>query len=134
MEFSQVRLIDKSVARFLIRHVFTPGQQVGEFGAFGGHWSAWFNDTGLVEAYAYDGIKDAPAITKGRVRGPLQLSETFDLGRKFDWILCMEVGEHMPVGSEEILLGNIASHTRVGTIISWALPTRVHPDHPNTMT
>merc|ERR1712218_196910 len=89
--FNDNWFLDKPLLRFLVRNVFRPGDTVGEFGAFGGRYSMWLNDTGLVEGFAFDGIPDVAEITQGQVQ-QLQLSESFDLGRTFDWVLCLEVG------------------------------------------
>eukprot|EP00928_Gymnodinium_smaydae_P087552 TRINITY_DN71802_c0_g1_i1.p1 TRINITY_DN71802_c0_g1~~TRINITY_DN71802_c0_g1_i1.p1 ORF type:complete len:546 (+),score=139.61 TRINITY_DN71802_c0_g1_i1:52-1638(+) len=130
--FADEWFLDKPLARFLLRHVLTAGDSLGEFGAFGGHYSQWLNETGLVEAFAFDGIPDVGRITAGRV-SELQLAQRFDLGRRFDWILCLEVGEHLPKGSEDVLLDNIRRHAKVGAVISWATPDYPSPYHPNTL-
>lgn len=132
-EFHDSWFLDKPVLRFLIRHVLVADESLGEFGAFGGRYSDWLNDTGLVEAFAFDGIPEAPEITGGRV-SHLQLGDVFDLGRTFDWVMCLEVGEHMPPGSEDTLMSNIARHATKGAIISWATPDYPSPYHPNTLT
>lgn len=132
-EFHGTWFLDKALLRYLMRNVLTVGQTLGEFGAFGGKYSEWLNETGVVEAFAFDGIPDVTEITDGRVQ-ELQLSERFDLGRTFDWILCLEVGEHLQPGTEDLLMDNIRRHARVGAIISWATPDYPSPYHPNTLT
>lgn len=123
---------DRAVMRYLLRNVLKVDQTIGEFGAFAGYNSAWFNETGLVTAFAFDAIPNAAKHADGRVQFA-QLAEHFDLGRTFDWVLCLEVGEHMPPGTEDQLLENIARHARLGAIISWATPNFPSPAHPNTM-
>merc|ERR1712130_457649 len=54
-------------------------------------------------------------------------------GRTYDWVLCLEVGEHMPKEAEPVLMGNILLHARKGAVISWATPDYPSPYHPNTM-
>merc|ERR1740117_2077360 len=61
------------------------------------------------------------------------MARPFDLGRRFDWVLSLEVGEHLPKSAEDVFMGNIARHARVGAIISWATPDYPSPYHPNTM-
>ena len=107
-EFHGTWFLDKALLRYLMRNVLTVGQTLGEFGAFGGKYSEWLNETGVVEAFAFDGIPDVTEITDGRVQ-ELQLSERFDLGRSFDWILCLEVGEHLQPGTED----------RTGVALAW---------------
>jgi len=124
--------LDKPFLRYLIRHVLTAGQTIGDFGANVGHDSMWLNETGLVESFAFDGIPGVERLSGGRVK-EVQLAVPMDLGRSFDWIMCLEVGEHMPKGSEDTLLENIARHARLGAIISWATPDFPSPHHPNTL-
>jgi hypothetical protein len=35
---------------------------VGDLGAGGGHYSTWLNETGLVRAYAFDGIPEIEEV------------------------------------------------------------------------
>ena len=62
--------IDKGLLRGLLRHVFRPHGPlaVGDFGAGGGHYSAWLNETGLVSAFAFDGTQQAAELTDGLVQ------------------------------------------------------------------
>eukprot|EP00929_Paragymnodinium_shiwhaense_P078218 TRINITY_DN40505_c0_g1_i2.p1 TRINITY_DN40505_c0_g1~~TRINITY_DN40505_c0_g1_i2.p1 ORF type:complete len:551 (-),score=111.04 TRINITY_DN40505_c0_g1_i2:658-2310(-) len=125
--------VDRGVMRFLIRHVFDTDDTVGEFGAFAGHNCEWLNETGLVQAFAYDGMQDMGRLTDGTVQ-TMKLGEPVDLERTFDWILCLEVGEHMPPGSEDALMDNIYRHAKTGLVMSWATHDYPLPDHPNTKT
>jgi hypothetical protein len=56
----------------------------------------------------------------GTVAKVIDLSIPFDLGKKFDWVLCLEVGEHIPKSFEDILLKNLDRHNSKGIILSWA--------------
>merc|ERR1712241_1088781 len=66
--------------------------------------------------------------TDGRVRTQ-RLDEPFDLGRKFNWVLCLEVAEHIPRESEPVLLGNIRRHAANGLVLSWS--EHASDAHPN---
>lgn len=48
------------------------------------------------------------------------LSIDFDLQKKYDCVLCLEVGEHIPKLYEDILIDNIIKHTEKLIILSWA--------------
>ena len=37
-----------------------------------------------------------------------------------DWILCLEVAEHIPTKHEEVFLSNLRRHNRVGIVLSWS--------------
>merc|ERR1740123_2580754 len=61
--------IDRGLLRGLLRHVWQPDyssdnpMSVADFGAGGGHYSVWLNETGLVEAFAFDGTHGASVLT-----------------------------------------------------------------------
>lgn len=115
--------IDKGLLRGLLRHVWQPSLEqplaIGDFGAGGGHYSAWLNDTGLVEAFAFDGTHQAAELTDGLVQ-EVNLVQDMTLWRSFDWILCLEVGEHVPKQYAPTLLANLKRHVSKGLVMSWS--------------
>ncbi|CAE7018121.1 unnamed protein product [Symbiodinium sp. CCMP2456] len=115
--------IDKGLLRGLIRHVWQPGFEettaIGDFGAGGGHYSKWLNETGLVEAFAFDGTHQAAELTDGLVQ-EVNLVQDLTLWRTFDWVLCLEVGEHVPKQYSSTLLSNLKRHARKGLVMSWS--------------
>ena len=40
----------------------------------------------------------------------------------YDWVISLEVAEHIPAESEAIYLDNIVRHAREGVVLSWAVP------------
>jgi hypothetical protein len=51
-----------------------------------------------------------------------------------DWVLCLEVAEHVPQEHEEVFLDNIACHARRGAVLSWAIPGQPGRGHVNCCT
>ncbi|CAK8992187.1 unnamed protein product [Durusdinium trenchii] len=115
--------IDKGLLRGLLRHVWQPDLEeplaIGDFGAGGGHYSQWLNETGLLEAFAFDGTHQAAELTDGLVQ-EVNLVEEMTLWRTFDWILCLEVGEHVPKPFAPTLLANLKRHATKGLVMSWS--------------
>ncbi|CAE7471173.1 unnamed protein product [Symbiodinium natans] len=115
--------IDKGLLRGLLRHVWQPSFEeataIGDFGAGGGHYSKWLNETGLVEAFAFDGTHQAAELTDGLVQ-EVNLVQDLTLWRTFDWVLCLEVGEHVPKQYAPTLLSNLKRHARKGLVMSWS--------------
>eukprot|EP00435_Cladocopium_sp_Y103_P051424 s692_g16.t1 len=115
--------IDKGLLRGLLRHVWQPSldepMAIGDFGAGGGHYSKWLNETGLVEAFAFDGTHQAAELTDGLVQ-EVNLVQEMRLWRSFDWILCLEVGEHVPKQYAPTLLANLKRHSSKGLVMSWS--------------
>eukprot|EP00386_Alphamonas_edax_P003473 GDKI01010571.1.p1 GENE.GDKI01010571.1~~GDKI01010571.1.p1 ORF type:complete len:429 (-),score=112.35 GDKI01010571.1:317-1603(-) len=118
-------IVDKGLLRTLIRHIFALDDTVADFGAGGGQYAHWLNDTGLVTAYAYDGTADVSAVTKGAV-SYADLGSELQLGRQFDWVYSIEVAEHLPPSATLHYLANIDRHAKKGAVISWAPPSREH--------
>jgi hypothetical protein len=113
-------VLDKGLAAGVLREIVSDDfVTVGDFGAGGGHYSRWFNETGLVHAFAFDGTPEIEDITGGRVTY-LDLSKTQSLNRTFDWVFSIEVAEHVPQEFEEVLLDNWARHAKQGLIVSWS--------------
>jgi hypothetical protein len=117
--------LDKGMLRALIRHVWKPPYDdaepvtVGDFGAGGGRYSTWLNETGLVHAFAFDGTARATEISAGKVL-EVNLIERVELWRNFDWVLCLEVAEHVPREYASILLQNLKRHAAQGIVMSWS--------------
>merc|ERR1711972_763345 len=117
--------IDKGLLRGLLRHVWQPplGEEtpmtLGDFGAGGGHYSTWLNETGLVQAFAFDGTHQAAELTDGVVQ-EVNLVQDMDLRRTFDWVMCLEVGEHIPKQFSATLLQNLKRHAQKGLVMSWS--------------
>lgn len=61
------------------------------------------------------------------------LAVYFDLNKKFDVVLCLEVGEHIPEEYESVLISNLNNLVaKNGTLIlSWAVPGQEGLGHVN---
>eukprot|EP00439_Symbiodinium_sp_Y106_P047615 s878_g6.t1 len=130
--------VDKGLLRGLLRHILKPRYgtaprvSVGDFGAGGGQYSLWLNDTGLVEALALDATEAVSDITGGSVSQVDLTKASLDLARRFDhdsasmpiapadWILCLDVVSLLPEGKVAPLLQNIGRHLEHGgLVLSW---------------
>jgi SAM-dependent methyltransferase len=78
----------------------------------------------------YDGNPHTEAFTNGKYK-VLDFSESVDLGRTFDWVISLEVGEHIPREFENNFFGNIERHAAKGAIISWAVEGQDGLGHVN---
>mgnify|MGYP002631198814 CR=1 FL=1 len=66
----------------------------------------------------YDGAGNVEEFTGGFVRW-FDLSLPLSLPRS-DWVMCLEVGEHVPHTHEMMVLRNLHAHNCRGVILSWA--------------
>lgn len=73
-----------------------------------------------IECEGYDGNPNTVQITNGLGK-VADLTKPLNLGKVYDWVLCLEVGEHIPKKYEQALLDNMHLHNAKGIVLSWAL-------------
>jgi len=81
-----------------------------------------------IEAQGVDmAAPEHAALTRADLREPL------DLGRRFDWVLCWEVAEHLPQAAAGTLCDTIARHVEPGgrVLFTAARPGQKGPGHIN---
>jgi hypothetical protein len=60
----------------------------------------------------------------------LDLSKPFDMPKK-EYVITLEVGEHIPKINEDIFIGNVHNHNTKGVILSWAVVGQGGDGHVN---
>jgi SAM-dependent methyltransferase len=83
-----------------------------------------------VDCDGYDGNPNTESLSEGLCKIQ-DLSVPFELERMYDWVLSLEVGEHIPQQFEAVLLDNILRHAREGVVLSWGLPGQKGWGHVN---
>jgi len=78
-----------------------------------------------------DGNPNTPMLTNGLCTVQ-DFTEDFDMGQ-FDWVMCLEVGEHIPANYQQTLINNIVKHSKEGVILSWAIPGQGGDGHVNCL-
>ncbi|MBI2743277.1 MAG: class I SAM-dependent methyltransferase [Chlamydiales bacterium] len=73
-----------------------------------------------INCEGYDGNPDSAKISNVPVK-VVDLSQPFNLGRRFDWVLSIEVGEHLPKQFERTFIENLHQHNAKGVVLSWAV-------------
>ena len=107
------------------------GATVGSFGDGIGAYKKIVDASGKVMVYdSYDGAPFCENKTNG-VTKYLDLTIPIYGLKMYDWILCLEVGEHVPKMYEQTLLDNIARHARKGVVMSWGIPNQPGRGHVN---
>lgn len=107
------------------------GTSVGDFGAGPGEYGKRLMAANRGIAWeGYDGSDNIEEFTQGHVKY-LNLAEPHDLGKMYDWVLSLEVGEHIPKASEAAFVNNLHRHNRRGMVLSWAIPTQGGLGHVN---
>ena len=99
---------------------FTP-ERAADLGCGLGHYCKIFNENGwrVVDGYeGTEGLKDYkvwPWIYRFDLTKPINF-------QTYDFVLCLEVGEHIPEKHEQTLLDNICNAANKDIVLSWAVP------------
>ena len=126
---STEHMTDTKLAKQL--SIFFKGKRVASFGDGPGLYKKYFDSTNLLEVYdAYDGAPFAENTTEGRVKF-LDLSVPQYGLPVYDWIMSLEVAEHIPAKYEKIFMSNLVRHAIKGIILSWAVPGQGGHFHVN---
>ncbi len=113
-------VFDQGVCSELTQFFRSQGGSVVDFGCGPGKYVQALLAAG-VPCEGYDGNPMTEQLTGGTCK-VLDLSSPVDLGTMYDWVLSLEVGEHIPPEHEDTFLRNIDRHNRKGVVLSWAIP------------
>jgi SAM-dependent methyltransferase len=97
-----------------------------------GTWLRAAADMGILDVVGVDGIivaENELQIPSGNLE-QRDLTAPFDLGRRFDFVLCLEVAEHIPESSAATLVSSIVSHSD-NVLFSAACPGQPGQHHIN---
>lgn len=97
----------------------TSNISVADFGCGMGDYVKTFREHGI-DAHGFDGNPDTPNLTNNLCK-VLDLSQPQHFKKQFDWIMSLEVGEHLPKQFEDIYFQNLHNNNSQGIVLSWAL-------------
>jgi len=126
---SSVKSAEAAVPR--VRAVL-PFKSMLDVGCGAGAWLAAYAKNGVADYVGVDGAYVRPEqllIDRSRFT-PRNVAEAFDLGRQFDFVQCLEVGEHVPREGSATLVDNIVRHGRT-VLFSAAVPGQGGENHIN---
>jgi hypothetical protein len=83
-----------------------------------GSYVQMFREKGL-NAFGFDGNPNTPELTHNTCK-VLDLSVPVQL-EPFDWLMSLEVGEHLPPQFEDIFIQNLHNNNKRGIVLSWAV-------------
>jgi hypothetical protein len=105
-------------------------QSIVDFGCGDASYIRYLNQRLNIETKAFDGNPNVKKITNG-VGEQQDLAVPFELSRKFDVVMSLEVAEHIPKQFEHVYIDNLIRHTNKYVIISWAVPGQGGKGHVN---
>jgi hypothetical protein len=98
-----------------------------DLGCGNGAYTKYLQDHGFI-CHGFDGSPFTPDFCF-----KTDFTELIDLG-KYDNVLCLEVGEHIPKQYETIFLDNICNTAKDFIILSWGVPGQGGTGHVNCQT
>lgn len=119
-------VLGEAIADFFIQESV---KSVVDFGCGIGAYVMQLRNRGI-KADGYDGNPHTPEFTKG-ICQVQDLSQPFQLDKTFDWVMSLEVGEHLPQQYETIFIENLMRHAKKGILLSWAVKNQGGTGHFN---
>ncbi|XP_067672745.1 uncharacterized protein [Haliotis asinina] len=120
---------DKPLA-IQLSHFFI-NQTVASFGDGPGDYKKFLDATHQLRAYdAYDGAPYARETSGGVVQFADLTVPLYGLPL-YDWVISLEVAEHIPAKYEDVYFDNVVRHARKGVVLSWAVPGQTGLQHVN---
>lgn len=97
-----------------------------------GGWLAVLREHGVTDVVGLEGGEPDPRqlLVPADALRHVDLEEAFALGRSFDLIVCLEVGEHLPARAADVLVSSIAAHGDA-VLFSAAIPGQGGDYHLN---
>ena len=90
-----------------------------DFGCGMGNYVKLFQENNI-NAIGFDGNPNTPELTNN-LCNVLDLSVPKRFDEKFDWVMSLEVGEHLPAQFEDIFIQNLHNNNKYGIVLSWAV-------------
>ena len=122
-------MTDMSLVSELSR--FFEGKKVASFGDGPGAYKRELLKLGKVAKFdSYDGAPYTEETSEGRVAYLDLTLPQFGLPL-YDWVMSLEVAEHIPSKFENVYMDNIVRHSKEGIVLSWATPGQGGLEHIN---
>jgi tryptophanyl-tRNA synthetase len=130
-----LHFLDAGVAPAVFDLLSAGNATVLDVGAGSGQYGRYFLSRGFPAAQyeGVDGALNVEEFTSGFVRWA-DLSLPYDReGGPADWVMSLEVGEHLPAKYEATFLDTLHRNNRCGLVLSWAVPGQAGKGHVNCL-
>lgn len=120
LEASCQHIHDPSLGAGLITFFKTENaKSLVDFGCGMGNYVKTFQENNI-NAAGFDGNPNTPELTNNLCK-VLDLSIPQNFDEPFDWVMSLEVGEHLPQQFESIFIENLHNNNEHGIVLSWAI-------------
>ena len=114
----------------ILKKAIPKAYKIADFGAGLGHYSEALKASGY-QVDAFDGAENIEKVTKGKVAFKDLAVENLQLPTSYDFLISLEVGEHIPKEFESNFLKNIVKANAKYVLLSWAVPGQGGFHHVN---
>jgi len=117
----------------IIQHLVSPNS-VLDVGCGIGTWLKVVQELGLIDFFGVDGEYVDRTLLRKFIDEinfkSVDLRMPLDLDRKFDLAICLEVAEHLPLDSADVLIDSLCKHSKT-ILFSAAIPFQGGQNHLN---
>jgi 2-polyprenyl-3-methyl-5-hydroxy-6-metoxy-1,4-benzoquinol methylase len=132
LEQAKTHFFDESLAAAIMKEIgVIPPRNVADLGCGKGNYCAYFKKHGWTNIDAYEGTPDIELISAYKPIKQIDLSKEAIIHFRYDFVLCLEVGEHIPKEKEDIFIANLNKWTRNIIVLSWAIEGQAGNGHVN---
>ncbi|KAJ3342670.1 hypothetical protein HDU93_001650 [Gonapodya sp. JEL0774] len=129
-------LPDPTLSAGILKYLGDKPTVLVDIGAGIGQYGMWFrdkaNNAGNIEWHGFDGAENVHEFTDGLVTWTDATDPLFDMiPIRGDWVMSLEVGEHIPPEKTDNFLDTLVRHSRTGVIVSWGIPGQPGHAHIN---
>jgi SAM-dependent methyltransferase len=110
-------------------------KSVLDVGCGAGAWLREYRNQAVTDCLGVDGdyVQKEQLLIPAENFTAHDITQPFDLGRRFDLAQCLEVGEHIPQSASETLVENLVRHSQA-ILFSAAIPGQGGENHINEQT
>ena len=102
-----------------------------DIGCGNGEYCAFFKNHGWPCVHGYEGTKDITSLGIYDDILRVDLTKRRWVEVPYDFVLCLEVGEHIPLQCEQVFIDNLCEYARQDLVMSWAVPGQGGAGHFN---
>jgi hypothetical protein len=124
---AQHHRFDRALAAEIAEFLKGESASVLDMGCGQGEYVRLFSLDGI-RAWGVDGNPHTSHYNGSCTTGDLSEPQDFE---KSDWVMSLEVGEHIPQQWSSIFIDNLHRHNRNGIVLSWAVPGQKGHGHVN---
>ena len=120
---------DKPLADYIIKNYKV--NSIADVGCGVGSYCKAFKDSGINIVHGYEGTQGISKIATYDDIMTVDLTKERWVDIYYDLVICLEVGEHIPLEYEQRVIDNICRYVNKDLILSWAVPGQGGAGHYN---